>query len=81
MSLRASASLPSSCSGAMYWKVPRIVPSAVNAWATVGDCVIALISEPDAVGPEASPVARESPTSISLAPERVIMMLPGLRSR
>lgn len=24
MSVRASASLPSSCSGAMYWKVPRI---------------------------------------------------------
>ena len=26
MSVRASASLPSSCSGAMYWNVPRIVP-------------------------------------------------------
>ena len=30
MSVRASASLPSSCSGAMYWKVPRIVPSCVT---------------------------------------------------
>ena len=30
MSVRASASLPSSCSGAMYWKVPRSVPSAVS---------------------------------------------------
>src|SRR5262245_2194991 len=30
MSVLASASLPSSCSGAMYWNVPRIVPSCVN---------------------------------------------------
>ena len=30
MSVRASASLPSSCSGAMYWNVPRIVPSCVR---------------------------------------------------
>ena len=30
MSVRASASRPSSCSGAMYWKVPRIVPCAVS---------------------------------------------------
>ena len=28
MSLRASASLPSNCSGDMYWKVPTKVPSA-----------------------------------------------------
>ena len=32
MSLRASASLPSSCSGAMYWNVPRIVPRSVSGW-------------------------------------------------
>jgi hypothetical protein len=32
MSLRASASLPSSCSGAMYWNVPRIVPRDVSGW-------------------------------------------------
>ncbi len=31
MSLRASDSLPSSCSGAMYWNVPRIVPCCVIA--------------------------------------------------
>jgi hypothetical protein len=30
MSVRASASLPSSCSGAMYWKVPRMVPFSVR---------------------------------------------------
>ena len=32
MSLRASASLPSSCSGAMYWNVPRTVPRSVSGW-------------------------------------------------
>ena len=31
MSVRPSASLPSSCSGAMYWNVPRIVPSWVRS--------------------------------------------------
>ncbi len=46
MSLRASASLPSSCSGAMYWKVPRIVPSAVSARPTVGDCASVTDDEP-----------------------------------
>ena len=30
MSVRASASRPSSCSGAMYWHVPRTVPGAVK---------------------------------------------------
>ena len=30
MSLRASASLPSNCSGDMYCSVPRIVPAPVN---------------------------------------------------
>ena len=30
MSVRASASLPSSCSGAMYWTVPRTVPASVS---------------------------------------------------
>ena len=34
MSLRASASLPSTCSGAMYCTVPRIVPCAVRARAS-----------------------------------------------
>ena len=32
MSLRASASLPCSCSGDMYCSVPRICPSLVSAW-------------------------------------------------
>ena len=36
MSVRASASLPSSCSGAMYCSVPRIVPCASGAAGNVG---------------------------------------------
>ena len=36
-SLRASTSTPSSCSGAMYWNVPMIAPSAVSGAATVGE--------------------------------------------
>ena len=36
MSVRASASWPSSCSGAMYWNVPRIVPCAVRFGGVVG---------------------------------------------
>ena len=32
MSVRASASSPSNCSGAMYWNVPRIVPSCVRGF-------------------------------------------------
>ncbi len=33
MSVRPSASRPSSCSGDMYWNVPRIVPSCVRLFA------------------------------------------------
>jgi len=36
MSERASASLPSVCSGDMYWNVPTIVPSAVSGWSAEG---------------------------------------------
>jgi hypothetical protein len=39
MSVRASASAPSSCSGAIYWKVPRIVPCAVKGPACWGMAV------------------------------------------
>ena len=37
MSVRASASLPSNCSGAIYCSVPMIVPSAVRG--AEGSCV------------------------------------------
>src|SRR5262245_413168 len=36
MSVRASASKPSICSGAMYWNVPRIAPCAVRFGGVVG---------------------------------------------
>ena len=35
MSVRVSASRPSTCSGAMYWSVPRIVPSLVTGFGAV----------------------------------------------
>ena len=74
-SLRASASRPSSCSGAMYWKVPTIAPSRVSGWATVGEAATVRSLPP----PTAA--LRASPKSMSLAPVRVIITLPGLRSR
>ena len=70
MSVRASASSPSSCSGAMYWKVPRIVPSCVS-----GLCSVAPSRLPTPTPPFASP------KSSSLAPVFVIMTLPGFKSR
>src|SRR5579863_145635 len=66
MSVRASASLPSSCSGAMYWKVPTMLPSLVSFWSTV----ISL----SAVARGAGPDCLASPKSISLAPDLVSMM-------
>ena len=74
MSLRASASSPSSTSGAMYWKVPTIVPSVVSGRLIVGD-------RESSERFEASPVTRASPKSRSLAPALVSMMFAGLRSR
>ena len=48
MSVRASASCPSSCSGDMYWNVPRIVPSVVS-----GFCCVASSSGNVSVSPMA----------------------------
>ena len=77
MSVRASASLPSSCSGAMYWNVPRIVPSCVRFCGllpiTVGSDVTA-----DCTG---GAIAFASPKSSSFTPDFVIITLPGFRSR
>ena len=74
ISVRASASAPSSCSGAMYWIVPTTVPSAVSGFASVSS-----------VGPAASPTAPPRrfarPKSRSFAPAFVSIMFPGLRSR
>jgi len=78
MSLRASASFPSSCSGDMYWKVPMIVPRSVSreGAADVGRDEEA--SPPDSA---AGASDRARPKSRSLTPDRVSMTLPGFRSR
>ena len=73
-SLRASASWPSSCSGAMYWTVPRIVPCAVRFAGVVGN-----IDWPTPL--TTGVLLFASPKSSSLAPPFVSMMLPGFRSR
>jgi len=56
-SLRASASRPSNCSGAMYWNVPTTAPSAVSGSATVGEGAVAAVPAP---GAAPRPVARAS---------------------
>ena len=76
--MRASASLPSSCSGAMYWKVPMITPSSVSDFSE--DASVLISEGATATGVDCS-TSLASPKSISLAPALVSMMLPGLRSR
>ena len=73
MSVRASASRPSSCSGDMYWNVPTIVPSCVSGFATVASeaPMLSLIPVPVFARPKSS----------SFAPVFVNMTLPGFRSR
>ena len=73
MSVRVSASTPSSCSGAMYWNVPTIDPSVVSGLVAVGGAV-----RSEGV---AGAIDLARPKSSSLAPIGVSMMLPGLRSR
>ena len=75
MSLRASASRPSTCSGAMYCTVPRIVPCAVSG-AAVASRVI-----PDIEIGAAAPRSFATPKSSSFAPDLISMILAGLRSR
>ena len=76
MSLRASASPPSSCSGAMYWNVPRIVPCWVRCW---GEAIVGSDVSWVCAACGASVLAR--PKSSSLTPPFVSITLPGLRSR
>ena len=82
---RASASLPSICSGDMYWIVPIIVPAVVS-----GETGLGLAQGPAAgkrrrrADPSAAAgTPRISPgrKSISFAPAFVSMMFPGFRSR
>ena len=70
MSVRASACSPSSCSGAMYWNVPTMEPSCVS-----GLCCVA------ASRLTSMTLDFARPKSSSFAPDFVIMMLPGFRSR
>jgi hypothetical protein len=71
ISLRASASMPSYCSGAMYCGVPRMVPSLVSASG------IRVTSS----GPTTRGAVFASPKSSTFTPSRVSMMLAGLTSR
>ena len=78
MSVRASASLPSSCSGAMYCNVPAIVPSAVTGCIVAVAAISLTIPAPDIFPPA---MIFANPKSSSFTPVRVSMMLPGFRSR
>ena len=73
-SARASAGLPSSCSGAMYCSVPTMVPAPVSG-AAPSASRSSCRRVPRAVA------QRARPKSSSFAPAFVSMMLPGLRSR
>jgi len=55
----------------MYWNVPTIAPSAVSGAAIVGMVLWLPVAD---VG---ASCGRASPKSMSLAPDRVSMMLPG----
>jgi len=74
ISVLASASFPSNCSGAMYWNVPTIIPAPVSF---DGYAVISVKAAFSGAGPK----CLASPKSISLAPVLVSMMLAGFRSR
>ncbi len=75
MSLRASASPPSSCSGAMYWNVPRIVPREVSGWLCCSAVGMLVACETACLSGVAS-FAR--PKSRSFAPVFVSMTFAGL---
>ena len=74
MSLRASASRPMSCSGAMYGNVPSTAPTAVSGGAAPGETV-------DSASRSGLDWCFERPKSSSFAPSFVNITLPGLRSR
>ena len=74
MSLRASASFPSTCSGDIYGTVPTTAPSSV-----IG--VARGVMSVNVASAASGSAAFANPKSSSLAPDFVSMMLPGLRSR
>jgi hypothetical protein len=73
MSVRASAAAPCTCSGAMYWSVPMIVPCAVP--------VPGAVASIESACPAAPTVCFARPKSSNLVPAAVSMMFPGFRSR
>src|SRR5450759_5130509 len=77
MSVRASASFPSSCSGAMYWNVPRMVPLSVRCWP--GPASVGKVETPPGEGLGVRALAR--PKSRSFTPDFVNITLPGFKSR
>ena len=60
MSVRASASFPSNCSGVIGWKVPTIIPSPVS--------FCSIVISVRAIAKGLRPVCLASPKSMSLAP-------------
>src|SRR5271156_285856 len=87
MSMRASASLPSICSGDMYRIVPTMLPTVVSGLPGLAMGVAMLVvCAADKSGAADEPGAPDilgsaSPKSINFAPDFVSMMLPGFRSR
>ena len=78
MSARLSTGLPRACSGAMYAAVPRIMPASVAAITIVGECERFW----GTVFPDSGETIFANPKSSTLTvPSRLILMLPGLRSR
>src|SRR5260370_5122703 len=73
MSERASASLPSVCSGDMYWNVPTRVPCAVSGCSADGPEIVMVRLEAGAAPPG---VALASPKSISFAPVFLTITFP-----
>src|SRR4051794_26729063 len=73
-SVRASVGLPSSCSGAMYCKVPTMTRSPVRGADRVADMTLIAPWSPSAA-------SLASPKSRSFAPDFVSITFEGLRSR
>ena len=72
MSERASASLPSSCSGDMYWYVPSRAPASVSGFSCVGS------AETERSFPSPTPPRFARPKSISFDPDFVSKARYGL---
>ncbi len=82
MSARASASSPSTISGAMYVNVPRIVPCIVSGVVMVaGDVIDVIIGAAGVLAVPAPATIFARPKSRSLTPAGVSITLPGFRSR